>query len=333
MNEPDQFQLFAADPVPPPDAVTSAPVSADILGLAQHLPSSVQLGTSSWSFPGWAGIVYKGHTSKQLLAQMGLAAYARHPLLRAVGIDRTFYAPVTATSFSDYLDAVPRDFYFVVKAHHRCTSPVTLSFDGRPSGPNRDFLSRSYTLRHVVEPLCEGLGAEQASLLLQFSPMCRHLSIRERLAFPGNLHQLLRALPRELAVTVELRDPELFTPAYLAALEANGASHCINIHPRAAPLAAQLGARPSDGAPTVVRWMLGGELGYQAAKKRYHPFDHLVDPDPQTRATIAERCMAIHRLGGRSVVIANNKAEGSAPLTLIELARHIASHANRQLGS
>ena len=41
-------------------------------------------GTSSWSFPGWAGIVYDSKVSQTTLARHGLAAYARHPLFRTV---------------------------------------------------------------------------------------------------------------------------------------------------------------------------------------------------------------------------------------------------------
>jgi uncharacterized protein YecE (DUF72 family) len=31
------------------------------------------------------------------LARTGLRAYAQHPLLRSVGIDRTYYAPIQAS--------------------------------------------------------------------------------------------------------------------------------------------------------------------------------------------------------------------------------------------
>ena len=32
---------------------------------------------------------------------MGLAAYAKHPLMRMVGVDRTFYGPVDRATFQD----------------------------------------------------------------------------------------------------------------------------------------------------------------------------------------------------------------------------------------
>lgn len=40
-----------------------------------------------------------------MLARHGLAAYARHPLLRTVSLDRTFYAPLTVTLAAALFDA------------------------------------------------------------------------------------------------------------------------------------------------------------------------------------------------------------------------------------
>jgi uncharacterized protein YecE (DUF72 family) len=40
-----------------------------------------------------------------VLARHGLAAYARHPLLRTVSLDRTFYAPLTVTLAAALFDA------------------------------------------------------------------------------------------------------------------------------------------------------------------------------------------------------------------------------------
>ena len=58
------------------------------------LPAGVFYGTSTWSFPGWAGIVYSRRTTTAELAREGLAEYARHPLLTTVGIDRGYYGPI-----------------------------------------------------------------------------------------------------------------------------------------------------------------------------------------------------------------------------------------------
>ncbi|MFZ9888312.1 MAG: DUF72 domain-containing protein, partial [Myxococcota bacterium] len=96
--------------------IESAPYDDELATFAARLPTSLRCGTSSWSFPGWAGLVYDRHHDERRLAREGLAAYARHPLLRAVGIDRTHYAPVGVAQYQQWACAVPEDFRFLVKA-------------------------------------------------------------------------------------------------------------------------------------------------------------------------------------------------------------------------
>ena len=62
--------------------------------VAAALPDTLLMGTSSWSFPGWRGIVYPDEATPTRLARDGLRDYAKHPLLRTVGIDRSYYAPI-----------------------------------------------------------------------------------------------------------------------------------------------------------------------------------------------------------------------------------------------
>ena len=70
--------------------------------------------------------------------------------------------------------------------------------------------------------------------------------------------------------------------------------------------------------------MLRPGRGYEEARSRYAPFSRLVDEDPDAREEIARLSVA-HALRESSVfVVANNKAEGSAPLTVFRLAMRIA---------
>jgi hypothetical protein len=73
--------------------------------------------------------------------------------------------------------------------------------------------------------------------------------------------------------------------------------------------------------------MLHAGFGYEAARLRYQPFDRLVDADPASRAAIAAMCLDTARAGRPAYVIANNKAEGSAPLTLFRLAEQMLTQA------
>jgi hypothetical protein len=74
-----------------------------------------------------------------------------------------------------------------------------------------------------------------------------------------------------------------------------------------------------------VRWNLNPRFEYEAAKARYAPFDRLVDEDSSTRESIARLVVVPTAAGHPAYVIANNKAEGSAPLTLEKLAKAVAT--------
>ena len=119
------------------DAVDPAGVTDDVRRLGRSLPAAIHLGTSSWSFPGWTGLVFAPRNGKpateQVLARHGLPAYAAHPLLRTVSLDRTFYAPLTREEFAAYAAQVPEAFRFVVKAVLRGRMPrsVTLAVEVR----------------------------------------------------------------------------------------------------------------------------------------------------------------------------------------------------------
>ena len=81
--------------------------------LAAALPPRLRLGTSSWGYPGWKGLVWEGEHAGPLLSKSGLPVYAQHPLMRTVSIDRGFYRPLTATEYERYAAQVPEDFRFV----------------------------------------------------------------------------------------------------------------------------------------------------------------------------------------------------------------------------
>lgn len=319
-----QLGLFPQEPAPPDTAfVGPADVPDRLAAIARRLPRDLRLGTSSWSFPGWQGIVYDRAVPQRTLARHGLTAYASHPLLRTVGIDRTYYRPMEAEDFRAYADAVPSDFRFLVKADRLTTSPVDPeSYGVRKENPR--FLDAAYATEAMVEPMMEGLGAKAGPLLFQFSPMSAGV-VGGAERFFERLHAFLDALPRGPLYTVELRTPAFLDDPYVRLLEETGAAHCYNVHPAMAPLSRQLGRiSPFHQPALVVRWMLHEGLAYEAARDRYEPFDRIVDEDETSRERIAVAVLDALVAEHSAFVIVNNKAEGSAPLSVCRLAERIA---------
>jgi uncharacterized protein YecE (DUF72 family) len=339
--------LFDDEPAPPTPAAAAGPVAPawldeDLFRLGRQLPSGVYLGTSSWSFPGWQGLVYSRQHTEAQLARNGLAAYAQHPLLRAVGIDRSFYHPLAAADFARYTSQVPEEFRFLVKAPALVSDAVVRQERGSPAGPNPHFLDPVAAVDHFVGPALEGLGARAGPLVFQLPPLPREWTQGDAAALTiDRIGNLLAGLPASIhglapIYAVELRNPELLTPRFVRMLRTHGARLCIGIHARMPPAARQsaalhaMDATEDEGddwrmkGPLVVRWSLASGFRYEEAKNRYAPFDRLIDPDIPTRGTLAHLIHVALKSGQPSFVIVNNKAEGSAPLSVIELARAVA---------
>lgn len=299
---------------------------------APALPVDIRLGTSSWSFPGWRGLVYDGVHPQLALSKKGLEAYAQIPLLRTVSLDRTFYAPITTVQYQTYARQVPDHFSFVVKAPALVCDAVMRDDEGRGKVPNPHFLDAAIATREFVVPCLEGLGDKAGPLVFQVSPLPRSL-IEEAATLVERLAAFFAALPRELSrhrplYALELRNAELLTPRLMKMLAAAGVRYCVGLHDRMPEIERQEAAlRVLDGdtpGPLVVRWNLHRGFLYQAAKQRYEPFDRLVDEDPETRLVLARMVAAAFKAKRKVWVTANNKAEGSAPLSLVKLAEEIA---------
>jgi uncharacterized protein YecE (DUF72 family) len=316
-----QLDLFG-EPVPAdPARGVECPAArdAEIVRLAARLSPRIRMGTSSWAFAGWAGVVYDRAIPERALSRTGLATYSRHPLLRTVGLDRTFYAPIGEEEYRRYAEQVPEGFRFLVKAPQTLTAAYV--FESREPSPH--FLDPSAARDLFVGPCLAGLGAAAGPLVFQFPPQGR-AATREPAAFAEKLDRFLRGLPAGALYAIELRDRELLGAETMRALAERGVRLCLSVHARMPPVQVQAAAATVLGpGPLVIRWNLHAGLAYEEAKSRYAPFDRLVDEDPSTRVAIARLCRECTDRGEEAWVIANNKAEGSAPLTLERLARAI----------
>ena len=333
-RQPGLFEQSA----PPPRRRASAgevrPAWDSPLLAAPALPSDIRLGTSSWFFPGWRGLVYDGVHPQVALSKQGLAAYAQIPLLRTVSLDRTFYAPITTVQYQRYAQQVPDHFSFVVKAPALVCDAVMRDEEGRGKVPNPHFLDAAIAAREFVVPCLEGLGAKAGPLVFQVSPLPRGL-VEEAATLIERLAAFFAALPQELGrhrpiYALELRNAELLTPRLMKMLAAAGVRYCVGLHDRMPEVERQEAAlKALDGdtpGPLVVRWNLHRGFLYQAAKQRYEPFDRLVDEDAESRLILARMAADAFKAGQKVWITANNKAEGSAPLSLLKLAEEIASH-------
>lgn len=313
-------------------AVAPVVPSAELIALAQTLPPHLRLGTSSWNYPGWAGLVWDGEYPETNLSRYGLAAYCKHPLFHTVSIDRGFYRPLNVAQFAEYASQVDQDFRFVVKAPSLVTDALIRDESGRGMRANPHFLNAEEAVKMFVEPALEGLAHRLGALVFQISPLPNHLLTRMPEVI-DRLHQLLRAIPnfRHIApdgvVAVEVRDPQWLTPQFVHALRDTGATYCMGLHAKMPPIAEQLPIlRTLWPGPLVCRWNLNplhGAYGYEDAQQAYSPYDKMIDPDLETRATLAKVIAGTAKARQNVYITLSNKAEGSAPLSVMELTKEV----------
>jgi uncharacterized protein YecE (DUF72 family) len=290
--------------------------------LAAALPSGVFFGTSSWSFPGWAGIVYRRQRSTTELAREGLREYAEHPLLTTVGIDRSYYAPLPVADLVAYADQLPDTFRCCIKAPAAVTAYALGGPAGRPS-PNPDFLSIDRLIADLLEALSVAFRAHTGPIILEFPPFGRTGRLEPE-AFLDRLEPFLASLPRDFEYAIELRDRLLLTPRYAGIVRAQGMAHTYNYWSAMPMLADQANVvAPEDLPFAVVRMLLKPGTWYEDQREAFRPFNRLVAPDPAMRRdalAVAGRALVRKK---RVYFLVNNKAEGSSPWTIVELARRL----------
>jgi uncharacterized protein YecE (DUF72 family) len=328
---PEPSSKVKAQAKPRASAVGPAIHPQAVLDLAAAVSPHLHLGTSSWNFPGWKGLVWDGDHSESNLSRHGLAAYAQHPLLRSVSLDRSFYRPLSASQYAAYAAQVPEHFRFVVKAPSLVTDALVRAEDGRGMQPNPAFLDPQLAVSEFVQPALDGLGTKIGALVFQLSPLpaswlARMPELLERLAAMLDALPALDAAPGA-TVAVEVRNEQFLTPEFAAVLKQAGATYCLGLHAKMPAIQAQLPLlRALWPGPLVCRWNLHrkhGAYGYEEAKSTYEPFDRLVDPDPDTRQVLARVIAATTAAGFHAFVTINNKAEGSAPLSVEQLAKAV----------
>jgi len=329
----EQPSLFGDErPPAPPSRGADRDVDAalearrrDAAAVAAALPEAVYFGTSSWAFPGWAGLVYPAGLSAARLGREGLRHYARHPLLRTVGIDRSYYAPIPLDDLRAYADQLPDGFRACLKAPAAVTSRVVPSFGARGAAvPNPDFLSVPRLIDDLLAPLAAGFAAHAGPIVLEFPPGPRDAPMAAP-AFAEGLDRFLEALPREFQYAVEIRDRALLGPEYAAVLRRHGVAHTYNYWSAMPMPVAQAAVVGATASFVVLRLLLKPGTWYEDQRDRFKPFDRLVAPDEAMRAEVVALTAKALKRGWAVYVLVNNKAEGSSPLTIEALAERLAA--------
>jgi len=294
------------------------PTESEVADLAAKVPPTVRFGTSSWTYPGWKGLIYsKDYPASGAVAKQ-LAEYARWPLFRTVGIDSFFYRPPSPATLKSYAAALPPDFRCVSKVWDRITahsfnSPRDTAHHGER---NPDWLNPELFINEVLGPMQEHFGNHIGPLVFEFQAIAKREG-RSAEQFFAALDTFFSALPVGLPYAVEIRNPEYLSPPYFAVLRQHGVAHVFNAWTRMPAIGEQLLLHESITADFIVtRALLRTGRTYAQAVDAFAPYDHIQDANPALRNDLVALARTAINLRIPAYVIVNNRAEGSSPLTI-----------------
>lgn len=293
-----------------------------LAALAAQVPPLVHLGTSSWTYPGWQGLVYHQQYRASGDAAAMLAEYARWPLFRTVGIDSFFYRPASASTLASYAAALPAGFPCLSKVWERITAhtfanPRDKAHRGQP---NPDWLNAELFQNEVLGPMQEHFGDHLGPLIFEFQQIAAKAKMSAA-AFAERLDGFFAALPVGPRYAVEIRNEMFLAPEYFAVLRQHGVAHVFNAWARMPAIGEQLLLHDAITAPFIVsRALLRTGRSYAEAVDAFAPYDRIQDANPAMRADLVALARASMELRIPAYLIVNNRAEGSAPLTIAAVA-------------
>ncbi len=275
------------------------------------------LGTSSWKYPGWQGIVYnKRYPSKRAFEQECLAEYAT--LFPTVCADFALYDFPDPEAMARINDQTPDGFLLALKVTDRITVrryPNIPRYGAVAGTENPDFLNVQLFEDAFLRPL-EVLGKKRGTIIFEFSTFYPSSGI-DAGHFVELLDEFLLKLPKGYLYAVEVRNADFLTSDYLAMLQSHGVAHVLNSWTRMPPIIEQIQvAGVLTSQFSVVRALLRPGRKYEEAVEYFRPYDAIKEENPELREGMVEtirRCVA----QGRTLyAYVNNRAEGNSPRTI-----------------
>ena len=287
---------------------------------------SVYVGTSSWKYPGWCGMIYdrsryeyRGKFTEARFKRDCLAEYA--DAFKTVCVDAAYYTFPTRQYLEGMVNQTPDDFLFGLKATDTITIKKFPNLDrfGEQAGkPNENFLNAGLFVKAFLKP-CEAVRASIGLLLFEFSRFWP-TDYEHGRDFIAELDRFLGQLPSGWPYGVELRNRNWLRPDYFECLCRHQVSHIFNSWEAMPPVSEQMalpGSRTNSGL-VAARFLLKPGRKYEQAVKAFEPYDRIKEENPEARvagrALIAEGKAAAAKR--RTFIFVNNRLEGNAISTI-----------------
>ena len=293
--------------------------------LAKLASEGIYLGTSSWKYQGWLGLLYtpelyttRGKLSKAKFEKTCFAEYGK--VFKTVCLDAGFYQFPTAKMIEGYLSQVPADFKMSIKVTEDITVRrfSTLPRYGKRAGQfNERFLDAELFTSSFLDPLTP-YRDKIGTLILEFSHF--HVGDWKRgRDFVEALDAFLDQLPKDWTYSVEVRNRSLLQPEYFEVLRRHGIAHTFNSWSRMPSVLEQMQLPGSLTANfATARFLLKPGRSYEEAVEAFAPYNAAKDPNEEIRAALIKLLLAPAPVGEpvRRFLYVNNRLEGCALWTI-----------------
>ena len=284
----------------------------------------LHIGTCSWKFDAWRGLVYSGDPSGYL------AEYAQ--MYDCVEVDQWYWSLFGADkvalprpdTVAQYAQSVPEGFRFGVKLPDALTlTHLRPASKTDPLVPNPHFLSPDLlrTFMGLLEPMRGKLGP----LKLQFGYLNKQM-MPSQSAFLERLDAFMKCLPAGHTWCVEIRNPNWLNDAHFQWLWDRGLAHVFEqgyYMPSVADVYAKHADQLTDAA--VIR-MHGQD--YEGMGKRVgKDWSKVVEPRDEDLDKIAAMLKDLGARGKNAWAFVNNHFEGCAPASIKRLKERMRARA------
>ena len=278
------------------------------------MDSHLDIGTCSWKYDSWRGLIYPEQGPVNYLREY---SYYYH----TVEIDQWFWSLFTGDrvvlpkpeTVQEYADSVPEDFIFTIKVPNSITLTHHYNKDKKAAlQPNPYFLSSELFQRFIdsLEPLSGHIGP----LIFQFEYLNKK-KMATNTAFFEQFQMFAEYLPKGFTYCLEIRNPNYLCSEYFSFLSASNLHH-VFLHGYYMPAIFAVYDEYKEllGDLAVIR--LHGPDRKDIETQSKNKWNQIIAPKDSDLARLKEMITSLRNNGVKTFLYVNNHFEGSAPRTI-----------------
>ena len=282
----------------------------------------VFIGTSSWKYPGWFGMLYdraryeyRGKFAQARFNRGCLAEYAE--VFKSVCVDAAYYNFPSQQYLEGLVNHTPDGFLFGFKVTDAITIkrfPKLDRFGDLAGKANENFLNAELFAKAFLHP-CESIRSKVGLLMFEFSRFWP-TDYEHGRDFVADLDKFLAALPKGWPYGIEMRNRAWLRPEYFECLARHQVTHVFNSWEAMPAVSEQMALPGSRTNPDLVaaRFLLKPGRQYEEAAKTFEPYDSIKEENPDAQAA-GKALIAEGQAAGpkrKTFIFVNNRLEGNA---------------------